>query len=313
MLEALQMQATASGGVAEHDFVVTLATAQGHTVPEGARAFHCQGCQATLLTAKSLSTHCPYCGSPHVIETEARAMIEPEGVIPFGVEASTANHRFHAWLADLLGDHDVRTTRVRGLYVPLWTFDLMGEVKWHGVEPSNRSQGPGLGFTLGGGTNSGYGGKRTHTGTHYVIFDDLVVPASHKVPYDLVQVYEGFDLSGVVAYDTRYLSDWPADVYDVAVGDASLVARRRALDRASTKARVQAEAAAGHLQQFRVVPNNLSVQAYKLLFVPVYIANYRYEGETYTVVVNGQTGDVEGEQPPGRLKRLLGGLLGTGT
>jgi DNA-directed RNA polymerase subunit RPC12/RpoP len=309
MLAALQTQAP----VEEHDFIVALATKKGHVIPEGAGVFRCKGCQATLVTARELSAHCPYCGSAHVVEEEAPELVAPEGVIPFAVDSKAATRSFRAWIDRELGDRPVRTTRVRGLYLPLWTFDIMGEVRWRGYERANQSGSAGLQLAFGqsaGGAPEG--GRIAHEGSHYVLLDDVVVPATHKVPYALRAVFERFDLSQARPYDPDYLADWPTAVYEIAVGDASLVARRQALQGAQREIQIEAEIHAPNAQQVQSFPRNLAVQSYKLLLAPIWIANYRHEATTYTVVVNGQTGEAFGEEPPGRLRQFLGRLLGEG-
>lgn len=308
MLAALQTQTQ----VAEHDFIVALATKKGHVLPEGSGVFRCQGCQATLITSHELSTHCPYCGSAHVVEEEAPDMVAPEGVLPFVVDQAAAAQAFRAWIERKLGDRPVRTTRLRGLYLPLWTFDIMGEVRWRGYESASQSSSAGLQLVFGQGITGGApaGQRVAHEGSHYVLLDDVVVPATHKVPYALREVFERFDLGQAAPYDPAYLTDWPTEIYEVAVGDASLVARRRAIEDARREIRIEAEIHAPNAQNVQSFPHNLTVQSYKLLLAPIWIANYRYEQKTYTVVVNGQTGDVFGEEPPGRLRKFLGRLLG---
>jgi DNA-directed RNA polymerase subunit RPC12/RpoP len=310
------------GGLQESDFVIALATAKGHTLPAGARAFRCEGCQAILLTAGKLSTHCPYCGSSHVVEVVSeiagQAVVSPEGIIPFGIDAAAAQQAFHAWLETHLPNRRLRTTRVRGVYLPVWTFDLLGEIAWRGVEAEQRGSLGGL--NLLGGLSLGESGvqirgsrrpgmqRQVHQGSHYVMIDDALVPASHKVPYALRGLFEGFDWSCAVPYDVSYLSDWPAEIYEISVSDASLVARREVLEQARGKVEIQAEAQVGQLQSIKIFPSNLTVDSYKLMLVPVWIANYRCEDVTYMVVINGQTGAAMGQEPVSGLRKLFGGI-----
>jgi DNA-directed RNA polymerase subunit RPC12/RpoP len=310
LLIAMQEQAP----MQESDFIVTLATAKGHALPAGMQACRCQGCQATLLVAGTLSTHCPYCGSSQIIETDSTSMIPPEGVIPFGIDAATAQAAFRAWLKTRLRGQRFRTTRVRGVYLPVWTFHLLGELAWRGLEAEQKRSLGGFAFGDGGVHIKGHRApgmpRRVHEGSHYVMVDDVPVPASHRIPYALRTVYEGFDWSQAVNYDASYLSDWPAEGYEITVSDASLVARRQVLEQARSKMEIQAQTQVGNLQDMKIHSRSLAVDSYKLMLVPAWISNYRYEDVTYTVVVNGQTGAAAGQEPPGALKKLLGSLLG---
>lgn len=319
----------------ESDFVVTLATAKGHAVPNGTRAFRCQGCQATLITAAEISTHCPYCGSSHIVGVASEATILPEGIIPFNIDAEDAQVTLLAWFKEHLQGRRARTTRARGVFLPVWTFDLIGEIAWRGIESDRGSSLGGLsigesgihvkrgsstlaqallaGSPLGGGLTSQ---SRVHEGSDYVMINDEIVPATHKVPYALHQLFEGYDWSQVVPYAPSYLSDWPAELYKITVSDASLVARRRVLDRSKAKIKIRAEIQAGDLEDLKVFSRDLSVDSYKLVLVPVWIANYRLgatagpDDVIYTVVVNGQTGATVGQELPGPVKRFFSNLLG---
>lgn len=281
--------------VEEQDFIVALATAKGHTLPAGMHVCQCKGCQAKLVLARELSTHCPYCGSAHIIEIETREMMQPEGIIPFVVTAEDAQKTFRHWLNKNVKDDRIRTTRVRGLYLPAWTFDISKEIRWRGTEPDNNR----------------YGGyqKHTHEGSYYLLEDDVLVPATHTLPQDLIGVFEKFLLQEVIPYDSAYLANWPTALYEISVSDASLLARQIVLKKGRKAAHMQALARVPNIQNFQTFPGEMSVLSYKLVLLPFWIANYRHEENVYTVVINGQTKRVSGQKPAGLLKKLLGGIF----
>jgi len=296
----------------EADFVVALATRRWHHSPEGLRQFRCQGCQATLIASGAITARCPYCGSSHIVEIPTDEMIPPEGIIPFQIDARTAQRRFREWLRQRIDDQHVRTTRVRGLYLPIWTFDVMGDVGWRQMQPKDEEGLSRFALPLGGG--NAYGGrKRTPgeptEGSYPVLLNDIVVPATHQIAYALHEVFDRFDLEEVLPYDTAFLSDWPAETYDVPVSRASLVARQHALAAARQQVEAQQTAFGEDAQSLVVFPQTLPVDTYKLIYVPVWLANYHYEKRTYTVAISGQTEDIVGEQPSGWLKRPARGPL----
>jgi hypothetical protein len=49
---------------------------------------------------------------------------------------------------------------------------------------------------------------------------------------------------------------------------------------------------------------------FKHLLLPVWIGSYRFEGRPYQVVVNGQSGEVEGDRPYSVVKIAAAVLLG---
>ncbi len=97
-----------AGQIDEDDFVVANATTIGHALPAGTRVYRCQGCQATLVAKLELSARCPYCGSSHIVEVDSPAMVQPEGLIPFAVEATQAQRAFRTWLDHKAGDRQVQ-------------------------------------------------------------------------------------------------------------------------------------------------------------------------------------------------------------
>jgi len=277
--------------VEEHDFAIALATAKGHTLPPEMHLCQCRGCQAKLVLARELSLQCPYCGSPHVVEIEAQEVVQPEGIIPFAVTAEEAQKTFRRWLDKNVKNNRIRTTRVRGIYLPAWTFDISGEMRWRGIEPDN---------------NNNYRmQKRVHEGSHFILEDDLLLPATHTLPNDLIEIFHKFLLKESIPYDSDYLADWPTALYEISVTDASISARRTALKKAEKSARLQAIARVPNIQNFQTFPTNITVLSYKLLLLPFWIANYRHEDNVYTVVINGQTNRITGQKPSGLLKKLF--------
>lgn len=297
--------------VQEHDFIVALATVKGHSKPVGVQPFACQGCGASFLLGSSvLSLTCAYCGSAHVVKLpETRQLILPEGLIPFGVSEKDAQLAFREWLKEKKPRGKIKVTRVRGFYAPTWTFDLLGEIRWQ----CHTYREEGIKFEVGGipvsvANNSGRLVKEQ--GSHPVVEDDILVPASHKLPAELMMTaVKDYALSKVVSYDEGYLADWPAEVYEISVSDASLVARRETLANARRFMRTRLNATLGDFKDLQLNTSGVIVESYKLILLPVWVARYRHEGKTYHVVVNGQTCEVRAQEPRNWLQKIFGNFL----
>jgi hypothetical protein len=110
-------------------------------------------------------------------------------------------------------------------------------------------------------------------------------------------------------YDPRYLADWPAEVYSVTVADASLDARSLALERARAEVQAALSLDEGELT---LTPSSLYVTSYKLILLPMWLAHYTADGETYAVAVNGQTGAARGERPASGARKVWNWLMGEG-
>ncbi|MBN1955804.1 MAG: hypothetical protein JW900_12230 [Anaerolineae bacterium] len=277
--------------VEEQDFTVALATAKGHCQPVATRSFRCHGCGAAfVLPPKLLSSTCPYCDSAYVVEhVETQELVPPEGIIPFAVSPDQAEKALRNWMAAQGLPHRLDGPPT-GVYFPVWTFDVGGEIPWQCLE---RVQ-----------------DRWVRRSSSKVIFeDDLMVPASRTLPLVVVQEIDGFDRAGIVAYDARYLAYWPAETYEVSVADASLVARRRAMDQAREEILAKIF---GVVRDFSLSSTRLIVESFKLVLVPLWVAHYRDEERQYTVAVNGQTAAVRGEVPAKGVKKWLSRLFGGG-
>jgi hypothetical protein len=297
--------------VQEHDFIIALATAKGHSKPVGMRPFACQGCGASfLLGSNVLSLSCAYCASAHVVELpETRQLIQPEGLIPFEVSEEGARQAFRSWLEEKRLRGRIKVTRVRGFYAPTWTFDLVGEIRWQCQTYRDES----IEFDVGGIPVSVSNNSRklvNEQGSHPVLEDDILVPASHKLPAALTfEAVNGFDLSGVVPYKEGFLADWPAEVYEVSVSDASLVARRETLEKTRRFLRTRLDVTLGNVKNLQLNTSGVVVESFKLILLPVWVARYRHENETYHVVINGQTSVVRGQEPRNWIRNLFGSFL----
>ncbi len=277
--------------VAEQDFIVALATAQGHAMPVATQALKCQGCGASfILSPQTLSTACPYCASAYVVEqTETRALIPPEGVVPFSVTQDEAQRAVLDWYRS----QGFKVLSVKalpsGVYLPWWTFDVDGEITWNCLVKQNDAW-------------------ESRSGSQVVYENDLLIAASHTLSAELTATIDKAPLAQIVPYDARYLAGWPAETYQISVSDASLAVRSRVL----AKTRPQIEA--GITESFKNLqlnPLKMVIESYKLILVPMWIARYRYDQVWYNVVVDGRTGVARGEKPRQGVSGWLSGLIGS--
>ncbi len=278
-----------AAALAEQDFTVALATAKGHSTPVATQSLKCQSCGASfVLPARTLSTACPYCASPYVIEqTESRLLIPPEGILPFLVTQDQAQRAVLEWYR--LQGFQVRSIKALpgGVYLPVWMFDVGGQVTWSCMVEENENWVP-------------------LTGSELIYEKDMPVTASHTLIGELTEEIDGLEPEKIVPYDPRYLVDWPTETYQISLTDASLAVRSRIL--AKMEPRVQA----GITQSFKdlhLSTLHMMIESYKLVLVPMWIARYHYEKKWYNLVVNGQTGTVRGEKPRKGAEKWLTNLL----
>jgi hypothetical protein len=231
---------------------------------------------------------------------EEQDLIEPTGILPFRLSGSEALVAVTGWLGGQRfapENLDSRATQStpRPVYLPFWTFDLDGEVSWTGNVVSYEF---------------GRASRVRTSGSAPLLFDDLLVPGTRSVPSEILDKMH-FDTHALIPFTGDALATWPAEIYSISPVDASLDARDKALHEAQVKRSILSSANLGAtLQDIAVTGTDLSILTYKLAMLPVWIGAYTFGGQLYQVVVNGNSGEVEGNVPRNALQTVLNHLLG---
>jgi hypothetical protein len=271
------------GTAEEEDFIIAMATARGHGKPLDEQVFHCEGCGCEfILPPSQLSFNCVYCGSPHVVNWDSQEqLLAPDGILPHSFDQQHAEKILGDWLRSNGVKTDEPCDPPRGVYLPLWTFDLGGGIDYVGetVDPDNIQFGRKL-------------PKMIRVSDSYPVqVNDLPIPASRKLSGVFLKLIPGFELRGIRPYDPRYLAGWPAEVYDIPMAEASLDARALAL-----------------LHYKRDLPNlldpikvvslssaKMTVESFRLNLLPVWMTEIQFEGQRHLVLINGQTGTISSD------------------
>ena len=273
-------------GKFEQNFMTALATAKGHLSPINLRVLQCQSCTTEfMLSPETLSVTCPYCESVFVTEAaESNEIMPPHALLPFSIAQDRAETILRAWLKK----ERVSPTQIAplvGIYQPLWTFDIGGEVKWRGVIERNDVRVP-------------------VSGNKLIFFDDVLVPGSRHVSKQLLRNFQMFDLSEIEAYDPRFLANWPAERYTIPLADASLNGRKRVL-KSLRKRPQQLTNRSEHVSQLQVNMQKVVIESFKLLLLPVWVGHYVANDTEFEVTINGQNGRIMAERPFHLIKKVM--------
>jgi len=261
---------------------------------EAVDAYICQSCGGQLLCdANTAATRCPYCDSPVVLTQRVEGQLRPDLVIPFQLDkeaakAALTRHMSGKILLPKCFKSENRLDKIQGVYVPFWLFDAEAdaEIRYHATRVRTWS-------------DSRYHYTKT---SHYSIhragdlgFSSVPADGSAKMPNDLMESIEPYDLSKAVDFQTAYLAGYLADKYDVTAEESKPRVNERI--KASTE-----QAFAGTVMGYTtVVPQQSSVQlkntAVKYALFPVWLLNTKWNGKTYTFAMNGQTGKMVGDLP----------------
>jgi Zn finger protein HypA/HybF involved in hydrogenase expression len=288
----------ATGGAAE--FTLEALRQATHGWGTERRVLRCGPCGAELSVApNALATTCPFCASNKVelIAGDENAL-RPQLVIPFAITGNELEKRVKEFLGkgwmhpgELV--QLARVDRFAGLYLPYWLFDASVSADWEAEVGTDSTE------TY----RDDDGNTQTRTVTHWqwkkghvdTTFTGVRIPGQQRLSAILIaRIHDHFELPGLCAYDPGLLAGFQAQGYDIPLPDAWIsgkAAIRELTDRACTS-----DADGDHVR-------NLSMQVamhdetWRYAMLPVWVSTYRYGGRTWQVMVNGQTGDVEGQKP----------------
>jgi DNA-directed RNA polymerase subunit RPC12/RpoP len=301
----------------EHDLEAYLRDRDSMKTPvEGhANEVKCPACAAVvLLEDKVVTDKCPYCGThlenqPRVAE----AMIQPEGVLPFKVDQREAVDCFSRWITSLwFAPNALRKLadlgQLNGLYVPFWTFDSMTYTHYTGMRGDNYWETEYYTETNAQGqteTKSRQVMKTRWTpvsGEVRHFFDDVLVCASKGLPEHYRAMVMPRELKGLEEFRAEFLSGFKTERYQIGPRDGFERARE-IMDHEIRQ--LCCRDIGGDQQQLHSVRTRHVGVTFKHILLPVWLANYRYQQQTYRVIVNGRTGEIMGDRPYSWLKITL--------
>lgn len=289
-----------SAPVGEKDFITAMATLKGHVRPLQDQAFYCKGCGSEfLLPAELISAACVYCGSPHVVSLEdTKDLLAPTGIIPHAFSQKRAAHYLINWVEANQIKPEKKVEPPRGLYLPLWMFNLGGAIDYTAEMVQFEEQDSSISFGV---------TKRpevVHVNDQFpVMMDDFAIPASRKLSAPLLKLIPTFDMRSIKAYEPGYLVDWPAEIYDIPMAEASLDARSQVF----AKIKHDLPYRLGCINIIHTSSANLGIDSFKLILLPVWMTELSFHGREHLVLINGQSGEVVSdiENGPGKSSGVL--------
>lgn len=306
-----------SNDVKERDFeeLVTFKTWKDSDVA----TYRCSNCGAVQVVPRtSLSTNCPYCSAPVVIEDETSSLVKPDSIIPFELSAKQAAAQLTSWRKRKLFAPNkfrkhLRADSVKGVFLPVWTFDADTSTKYSGT----------LGYTR---TRTVRRNGKTYTETYTewkhvsgvipASFDDILVRANENIPQNYFNRLQPYPQSKYMVFDDEYLAGYIADHYSLEPLDA--FAQAKAQMEADIRQRIVNAHHADMEGNLDLEVQFLS-KSFKYLFLPVYVASTKYNKKTYNQYVSGvyfnsetKRSKVCGKAPVSVWKVLLTVLAGLG-
>ena len=256
--------------------------------------YTCKSCSGEILADDTTgATQCPFCGNPVVLTARFAGGLKPDLVVPFKCTKEQAKAELKKFMSNkrLLPrtfSTDSHLDEIKGVYVPFWLFDATASASAQFKATRVRHWSD---------------SKYNYTETSYfdvfragmLQFDNIPVDGSVKMPNDMMESLEPFNINEARPFQTAYLSGFMADRYDVDSGES--------IERANTRAKSTVESAlASTVSGYASVQSagttvQLSNGRAKYALLPVWLLTTDYQGKKYQFAMNGQTGRFVGSMP----------------
>jgi hypothetical protein len=267
------------------------------------RSVQCQSCKAvSVFDPERVGQNCDFCGSPALVPyEEIKAPIRPQSLLPFKVSQPQVREQIRSWYAskwlapNALKDKAL-VDRVKGVYIPYWTFDAQAVCPWE-AEAGHYY------YTTESYTDS-QGRRQTRQVQHVRwepasgqvdhFFDDEPIPGTQGISHALLQQIEPFPMKDLINYDTAFLSGFVVEHYQIVLVDAAENSK-------AAMSKKLFDLCAGQVpgdtyRNLQIHPT-FSGQTFKLVLVPVWLLLYTFGSRTFQVLVNGYTGRMAGKYP----------------
>ncbi len=275
----------------------------------------CGNCGAsTTLKPNITSDSCPFCASPIVITSgTANSIIKPKYLLPFKIDQKIAFEDFKNWIKSLwfapndLKNYVDNADKLNGMYIPYWTYDSKTISDYTGQRGDNYTTVETYTTVEDGKTVTR---ERTVTrirwsyasGTVYNDFDDVLVLASNSLPESYTNALEPWDMENITAYNDKFLSGFRSESYQV---DVKTGFEKSKMIMSDAIRNTICNDIGGDQQQITSVNTTYNDITFKHILLPIWLSAFRYQEKVYRFMINGRTGEVQGERPYSTIKIIL--------
>jgi hypothetical protein len=206
--------------------------------------------------------------------------------------------------------HAAASTQFRGIYLPFWTFDATIKADWRAEVGYQRTE------RYYDSTSKSWKTRtriewQWESGQITQSPDDWLGIGTTRISKVLLKRLYPYNLGALTTYNPDFLAGWQALNYDIKLQDAWSTVKAKMRERTREGCRDQINSS--HVRNFSMLAD-FEDETWRYILLPVYAAAYRFEGVTFQVLINGQTGIVAGLKPVAWWKVWLAitGLLSPG-
>ena len=297
---------TRARALGELDLARGLADDLPSAASEDVRSTHCPSCGAVVeFQDANHASQCPFCATPVVVDTGSHRHIKPQALVPFALTEAQARVELVRWLGSLwfapngVLEYTRKGRAMDGIYVPFWTYDADTHSSYRGQRGEHYYETQTVTVVVNG--KSERRQEQVQKTRWYAAqgrvsrqFDDVLVMASTSLPARLGNDLTPWDLAKLESYSPDYLAGFLAEGYTVSLADGQTRAHEVMAGVIEDDVRRDI---GGDVQRVESVDTDHSHETFKHILLPIWMAAYKYGGKSYRFLVNGQTGEVQGERP----------------
>lgn len=308
--------------VEETDFEQFISTLTDSVADHEIHTVSCKNCGAsTTLKSNVTADNCPFCDTSLVVDSAVTTkVIKPRYLLPFKIKKNEAASLFKKWINDLwFAPNDLSKAaqseeKIQGVYIPYWTYDADTMTSYSGERGDNYQTTETYTATINGESVTK---TRTVTKTRWSYvsgsvgnnFNDVLVLASKSLPDDYTSKLEPWDLEGLQSFDEKFISGFKSESYQVDVKEG--FSKAKTIMAPEIEKAIKYDIGGDH-QRISSSDTQYSEVKFKHILLPVWLSAYRYKQKVYRFMVNGRTGEVQGERPwsAAKIAALVISILG---
>jgi LSD1 subclass zinc finger protein len=287
------------------DYSAALANKKDDVLHQETEIASCTNCGAsTTLDSHIVSTNCPFCASPLIIDHHTERVIRPNALLPFGIDYKVALANLKKWgktlwfapndLKYVLDAHSVNG--LKGVYIPYWSYNAFVESEYEGERGDyyyeNRTVRDNDGKTR------TIQERRTRwrrtSGVVSGQLDDILISASTSLSQSDANKVNSWNLEKLVPFDENYLSGFLAQTFQKNHQEGFELAKE-VID-LEVQYWIRRDIG-GDEQRIRDYDMELSDVTLRYILLPLYMSSYQYKNKTYSVLINAFSGRVYGARP----------------
>ena len=267
----------------------------------------CQSCGATsIFMPPQVAGRCEFCGVQIVAQPKsADPILTPGGVLPFCITQQQASADLKQWLSSRwFAPNSLKSfaqpEAIHGVYLPFWTYDIntetyyTGERGEHYYETETYYEQDSQGNQVQRTRQVQYTRWYPASGKVLGAWDDVLIPATQSLTNDHLVALEPWDLVELKPYDPAFLSGFKAQRYQVDLAEGFDLAKKTILPTIRSDVRSDI---GGDEQRIESLEISYREVTFKHVLLPVYAGAYQYNRKLFQIVVNGRTGEIQGDRP----------------